>query len=190
MKLNRTHRSGFTLIELLVVVAIIVVLTSIALPVYGMFQRNTRLALAKNTMKALIMAVENYKNDLGDFPPDNVSGSEMINTYLCTRLNPTVTLSNGNTVSSESHYGPYLQASADQFQDSGSGSGTGKKFISPLGNEYSYVVIIDADGQRRNFLLVDPGPDKDLGGTLNNTTGFSSSGDQSADNIFSSTLKN
>jgi prepilin-type N-terminal cleavage/methylation domain-containing protein len=189
MKRNRTLRPGFTLIELLVVITIIIVLTSIALPVYGRFRNAERYARAKNTMKALVMAVEKYKDDLGDFPPDTVTGSEMIYSYLCTRLNPTVTLPDGSTVASESHFGPYLQAQADQFQDASAG-GTSKKFISPLGTEYSYVVIVDPDLQRRNFLLIDPGPDLDLGGSINNQTGFTSSGNASADNIFSATQKN
>jgi prepilin-type N-terminal cleavage/methylation domain-containing protein len=168
---------GFTLLELLIVITIMAILAAVLLPVFGRFRTSARVALAKNTMKSITIALEKYKEDFNEYPPDDSpskNGSEVLAHHLCRRMNPMVKTADGRLVQGEQHLGPYLQVSNDYLIDSG-GSGT-KKLISPLGNDYSYVLIIDPDKQKRSYLVIDPGPDKLLGGDLSPDKGFVPSG--------------
>ena len=55
-----SYRQGFTVIELMVVVAILVVLTSIAIPNYITMQKRAKEASLLNSAHALSLAAENY----------------------------------------------------------------------------------------------------------------------------------
>ena len=62
------NRKGFTLIELLVVMGIIVVLVTILVPVIlGAWRRASETA-QKADFQAISTALEQYKQDLGDYP--------------------------------------------------------------------------------------------------------------------------
>lgn len=62
------NEEGFTLIELVVVVAIVGILTSIAIPTFGSIQENSRVAsgktTAKNTYAALVSVTQGMDLDL------------------------------------------------------------------------------------------------------------------------------
>lgn len=62
------NEEGFTLIELVVVVAIIGILTSIAIPTFGSIQENSRIAsgetTAKNTYAAMVTAHQGLGNGI------------------------------------------------------------------------------------------------------------------------------
>jgi|ERR1043165_9220311 prepilin-type N-terminal cleavage/methylation domain-containing protein len=162
MTLRIRSRSGFTLLELLVVISIIAIVAVALYPVFGRFRRKAKVMQAQKTMDVIKMAMDKYKEDFSTYPPDDTpsaNGSEMIWYYLG-RVHK----------SGEMHFGPYMQIAADQLKDSDSGSN--KKFVSPLGGEYKYAQLIDADGAKRTYILVDPGEDLDFGGSVDVKKGF------------------
>lgn len=71
---HRAHRSrpAFTLVELLVVIAIIGMLTAIAVPTIFGAVAAARNAKTKAEIDMLHMALMNYKNEYGSFPPANM----------------------------------------------------------------------------------------------------------------------
>jgi len=63
---------GFTLIELLIVVAIIAILAAIAVPNFLEAQVRSKVSRAKADMRSLATALESYRVDQNQYPPDSV----------------------------------------------------------------------------------------------------------------------
>ncbi len=76
------QRRGFTLIELLIVVAVITILSSLAVVNFLQVRERAKRAAAKSFIAQLETAISMYKIDTGHYPPDE-KGSASLREALC-----------------------------------------------------------------------------------------------------------
>jgi len=67
------RRRGFTLIELLVVIAIIAILVALLLPAVQQAREAARRSQCRNKLKQVAIALHNYHDTAGSFPPGVIS---------------------------------------------------------------------------------------------------------------------
>ena len=66
---RRARQRGFTLIELVIVVALVAILTAIAVPLYADFLARARIAQARADSRTVASAVSAYLSHMGGTPP-------------------------------------------------------------------------------------------------------------------------
>lgn len=69
LRYRRPGQRGFTLIELVMVVALIAILTAIAVPLYADFLARARIAQAQADARTVASAVSAYVSHMGATPP-------------------------------------------------------------------------------------------------------------------------
>ncbi|MHC5540615.1 DUF1559 domain-containing protein [Singulisphaera rosea] len=72
---------GFTLIELLVVIAIIAVLIALLLPAVQAAREAARRAQCVNNAKQIALAMHNYHDQIGTFPPNSIADGNWSGTW-------------------------------------------------------------------------------------------------------------
>jgi prepilin-type N-terminal cleavage/methylation domain-containing protein/prepilin-type processing-associated H-X9-DG protein len=75
------NRLGFTLIELLVVIAIIAVLIALLLPAVQAAREAARRAQCVNNAKQIALAMHNYHDQIGTFPPNSIADVSWLGTW-------------------------------------------------------------------------------------------------------------
>jgi prepilin-type processing-associated H-X9-DG protein len=70
--MSRTSRVGFTVVELLAVIAIIGILISLLLPAVQSSRERARRFSCANNLVQLVIAVQNYEDAIGAYPPGTV----------------------------------------------------------------------------------------------------------------------
>ncbi|MCY3021155.1 MAG: hypothetical protein NTW87_19245 [Planctomycetota bacterium] len=116
---------------------------------------------ARNVLSALVMAMGKYRDDFAAYPPDNTptsDGGEVLYHFLCQRFRW-----------GELQYGPYLE-NAGQLAAKGRNGLPAVR--SPFGGNYEYRLLVLPPGKAPGFLLIDPGFDRLLGGTIDLQKGF------------------
>lgn len=68
MTMAKNARGGFTLIEMLVVLAIMGILIAVITPAYVSYKRRAGKQATIGSMRAIGLALEQYKEDVGDYP--------------------------------------------------------------------------------------------------------------------------
>lgn len=68
MVIARNARSGFTIVEMLIVIGIMGVLLAILGPSYFAIQRRSKTKATAGSLRTLVLALEQYKEDMGDYP--------------------------------------------------------------------------------------------------------------------------
>jgi prepilin-type N-terminal cleavage/methylation domain-containing protein len=132
---------GFTLVELLIVVAIVAILSAIAVPIYANTQTRARVARAQADTRAIASAVSIYVAHCGGLPDNGSSASDCPTTNNQTGDLPSV-LMTPQTNAQNATAGPFLN-SMPTLPYGWTGSGGSYKYSSTVTG--AFVVCASGD---------------------------------------------
>lgn len=69
---TKRHQEGLTFIEILVIIAILAMLIAVLIPAVITIRVRVRVAFTKATISSTDMACEEFKKDIGFYPPDEL----------------------------------------------------------------------------------------------------------------------
>lgn len=154
-------RLAFTLIELVVVISIIMILASLLVPIVSSVFRTSRETAAKAVMDSIVMGLGQYYNECDAFPLDSLPGmdnNECLTYYLTSSIKK-----------GDRRVGGYLPVNQNMSRD---GDGDGHwELYSPMGGKYEYR-LLHGTGNLPICIIIDPGHDLKLGGSVDPATGF------------------
>jgi prepilin-type N-terminal cleavage/methylation domain-containing protein len=154
-------RLAFTLIELVVVISIILILAALLAPIISIALKTSRETAARGVMDSIVMGLGQYYNECDAFPPDDPPGmdsNECLTYYLTS-----------NTRKGDRRVGGYLPVNERMSRDS---DGDGKwELYSPMGGKYEYR-LLHGQGSLPICIVIDPGHDMKLGGSMDPAVGF------------------
>jgi prepilin-type N-terminal cleavage/methylation domain-containing protein len=112
----RARERGFTLVEILVVIAIIAVLSGIAIPVLSSVKTRQKATATKMLIERLKGAIEHYSDDFGDYPPSSPKLAGLPATGTDDGIKTLV-----RCLSTKKKSGPYFQFEDDVLKKDDSG---------------------------------------------------------------------
>jgi len=172
-------RRGITPFELFIILIIILLVLAILLTGLTSSRSPGRMSPAKTQIKIVAMATTIYTSDWNDFPPFDLAvntsprrGAELLYNYLC------VPHSIGDR-----KVGGYLSTNDSNVHR---GTGIEPALISPLHGFYTFG--FEGKGRDLQWVIIDPGKDKLLGGIMSAENGFvpdnsDANGDGNADHL-------
>jgi type II secretory pathway pseudopilin PulG len=172
---------GFTLIELLVVVTIIMVLVGLLSAAIFSVKRSTLVKAAKFDLKTFSMALAQYRRELGRYPPDSGASTDIPDAPVgwtdSNAMNEVLVYYLGSKLQrGANYYGPYMEFKKGRLKDT-DGDGL-HEYQDPFGGIYSYAEnaseLSEVGMNPRGYDLVSPGPDGELGGTMDPANGYES----------------
>ncbi|HHX8540736.1 TPA: pilin [Vibrio diabolicus] len=94
---KQKKQQGFTLIELMIVVAVIGILSAIAIPAYQNYVKKTEAATGLSTARSLLTNVDMYIQEEGTFPSTlkDVGASDHMNPIGTLAVNPDASAATG-----------------------------------------------------------------------------------------------
>jgi len=156
------RKESFTLVELLIVIAIIVIITAIAVPNLISANIKAKVKGIKSEMGSIAIALEDYRIDKGDYPIEPGSWQSGYDPDVIAQLNKAFdrhsrAIGLGKLVFPEGASDPvYLyRIPGDPFNDGGEEEWNGTS--GAHNNHYSYFT-----SEGKYWALVSYGPDKDL----------------------------
>lgn len=182
----RTRQLGLTMIELLVTLAVLAVLSGIAVPVVTHQLEKSKANSTRSEMGNLGKALRAYASDVGfdpndvvagRFPPE-VPGPGRYRTILGADLEINQTGSGWNAALHKGWNGPYVSPERIHCDPSGDGSETdvAAYLVDGWGRYYIYLNRnpqgrrVRSSDSERVITLVSGGPDRDPRTTADNTT--------------------
>lgn len=150
---SEKKRSGFTLIEMLVTITIIVILAGLSLGGFKFILTKQANAQAAIQIKLLEKAIEEYKLDNGEYPPQG-TGSNSLYTEL---------YYNGAQEPPVNDSKIYLAELDPENNKQGwtQGTGAGVTIVDPWGRQFIYRTSSDPDAVNPDFDIVSMGKDGD-----------------------------
>jgi type IV pilus assembly protein PilA len=144
------HRKerGFTLIELLIVVAIIGILSAIAVPLYSNMHSRARIAKAQADTRAMASAISIYTGHCGGLPDNGSAGTNCPTALNQSGAFPAVLLTQQTNAQNQLG-GPFIN-SMPSLPMGWTGSGTSYKYSSSTSGTFLICATGDSTGANSN----------------------------------------